>query len=501
MGYRMKIILIIFFLFSTTVIAQVFDTAYIAPRNALTSKGNKVATISLPRNSNDSIAVQYFNGTRWNNISMNNEPTLKDRVSKCVFAYYSDYLFVTGLYHLWEFDGYKWSKHAIYDSLYKIRIFEDVIALPDSSLLITAYSRLLDGKVWNGFPVDSILHELLQFKNGVFTTIKSRWTYPKKGGEFGNAFNWLKYHKNNTYSMLTNIESEDFKTRELVLYNINGQIIRKDTFPDLKPFGFVDTAIQYNDYLYDSNENLWLLTYSPPIFYKDSSNKLVTTANFIGLVKISSNGIVSFYNDNIGVEKSYYDSQSFTIDENDNIWFFYNYRINPQFPTNPTYPSLYRLDSTRENITEYRYETYLKYSEIYSGGINMNFGGTTYGLILFNNFTNSLFVTRNGTNMLQFFLNRIPTTTEERNIVPNQVFPNPIQNGNTITIESNVFEKGNYPLSIRIQDISGALIHEGTISANGNKLQFTTQDLVTGTYFVSILSNNKTILQTKFIKE
>lgn len=494
MGVNMKTIIFIFSLFSHILSAQVFDTAYVAPRNALAIKGDKIVSISLPRNANESISVRFFDGKNWNNISKNFEPTLQDRISECTFSNHSDNLFVTGLYHLWEYDGQNWIKHAIYDSLYNKRIFEEIIALPDSSLLVTAYSRLLNGEVWKGQAVDSIKHELLIFKNGVFTTIKSLWTNPKKGGQYRNAFEWLKSHKNYGYSMLTNIESENYKTTEIVLYNLEGILIRKDTFPDLSLYGFNDSAISFNDYLFDSKEHLWLLTYSPRSFYIDSSNKLVNTTKFIGLIEIDTNGILTLYNENIGIGNSYYDSQSFTLDENDNIWFFYNYRWFPMFP------SLYKLDSSRKKLTEYSYETYLRYSKIYSGSKNVTFGGTTYGLILFNNFTNSLFVTRNGTNMLEFFVSLIPTSTIDRTILPISVFPNPVLNDNFVIIK-DINSIINNEVFLILSDISGAIIRKEIVNSVDNQISISTFGLPRGSYYVTVLNNNNVILQTAFIKE
>jgi len=496
MGVNMKTIFVIFFLISTTVIAQVFDTAFVAPRNAVAIIGNKVAAISLPRSGNEKISLQYFDGTKWSNISKNNEPTLHDRFSNCTFSKFSDKLYITGLHHLWEYNGIEWTKYAINDSFDNKRIFEDLIVLPDSSLLITAYTKFSKGQVTQAFSIDSMFHELLQFKGGEFTTLKSLWTNRRNDNR--KIFFGLKIHKNNTYSLsFTNFNSKNNLNipKEIVTYSLDGQIQRKDTFPDLKPYGFADTAIIYNDYLFDSKGSLWFLTESPQRVYKDpNTNEVSFVTEFVGLVEITLNGTINLYNENIGIGNSSYESQSFTIDENDNIWFFYNYR------SGNVLPSLYKLDSTRKNLTEYRYETYLKYSDIYSGGSSVTFGGTTYGNILFNDFTNSLFVTRNGTNMLQFFLDRIPTSVENRNIIPCQVFPNPILNGNDLHIyDVNIQDKKQS--TIILHDIRGNLVKVEDVISSENKVSINTNGLGKGFYFVIIVQDNKTILQTKFIKE
>lgn len=493
---NMKIFLTIVFLFSTSVNAQVFDTAYIAPRNVVATKGNKVAAISLPRSGNETISVQYFDGTKWSNISKNNEPTLHDRSSHCTFSKFSDKLYITGLHHLWEYNGNEWTKYSKNDSFDNKRTFDDIIELSDSSLLITAYTKFSKGQVTQAFSIDSMFHELLQFKNGEFITIKSQWTNRRNDNR--KVFFGLKFHKNNTYSLsFTNFNSKNNLNipKEIVTYSLDEQIQRKDTFPDLKPYGFTDTGIVFNDYLFDSKGSLWYLTESPQRVYVDPvTNKVVFVTEFVGLVEITLDGTINLYNENIGIGNSSYESQSFTIDENDNIWFFYNYR-----PGN-VLPSLYKLDSTRKILTEYRYETYLKYSDIYSGGNTVTFGGIIYGNILFNDFTNSLFVTRNGTNMLQFFLDRIPTSVYNRNLIPCQVFPNPIQNGNNIHIyDVNIQDKKQS--TIILHDIGGNLVKAEDVISCENKVSLSSQGLAKGSYFVSIIQDNIVILQTKVIKE
>jgi hypothetical protein len=102
--------------------------------------------------------------------------------------------------------------------------------------------------------------------------------------------------------------------------------------------------------------------------------------------------------------------------------------------------------------------------------------------------------------MILFFPDK-ETTVNEISLTPIILYPNPVQSTNTITIESSAFEKANNSLSVVIRDISGAIVQEEIVSTAGDQLQINTQDLLRGTFFVSVLSNNKTILQTKFIKE
>ncbi len=501
MGVKMKYIVIFTFFLATFVFSQEYDSTYIGANRALDVKGDKVLTFSIPKKNGDLISALFYNGNHWRNISQDTMPTIHLHNSRCIFSSFSDNLYVTGQYHLWEFDGKDWVKHAIYDSLYHRRRFEDIIELPDSSFLIIAITLFTTGNSGNVTYVDKAFHEVLKFKNGVFTTIKSRW---ENGLE--PLYQKLKSNKDGTYSMFTTDESKNNLYWELVTYYIDGSIVRKDVFPDLKDFGFKISKYTLDDYLFDSKGSLWFLTSTEADIAVDNngipildSNGLYTEfVNFVGLIEVLPNGDINLYNDNIGIQKSLYQPRTFTIDKEDNLWFFYNYRWTGPY----LFPSLYKLHSDRKFLTEYRQETLLQNSRIYNGG-NSNYQfiapSIGYSLLVFSDTTKSLFIATSGPPLLQFFPEKVLTSASEQ-ITPIQLYPNPVTNEKNLIIESNLLST-NLQLWIVLYDINGGLVRKEFVHSVENQVTFNTERLSCGTYFVSILSDSKTILQTKFIKE
>lgn len=499
MGVRMKMFVVLIYFFSVSLLSQEFDSAYVGTNPYLICKGNKVLTLSKPTEKSSNYSTILYDGNEWRNLSQDTMPTIHLHDSRCTFSNYSDHLFVTGHYHLWEYDGKEWIKHAIYDTLYHLRRYEGMVELPDSSLLITAFTKFVTGQSGNTTYIGKIFHEVLKFKNGQFTTVKSRWSYPGQG--ITNAYQKLKLNMDGTYSMFTMDESVNKFRWELVTYTADGMIVRKDTIPNLAPFGFKPHKVEFNDYLFDSKGSLWFLTKTVIDVVVDENDSLVLDSNgypidlinFVGLVEITVDGKINFYNDNVGIEKSLTRVNSFAIDPEDNLWFFYS----AEGP-----PNLYKLHSDRSTITRYHHNTMVKNSIIYNGGnTNFIYGTDGHKLLVYHPYNKSLFLVKGGTPLLQFFPDRVPSTVYEQGLKPIQLYPNPVQSGKTITIESNAFENVNNPLSIIIRDISGATIREETVSKVGKQLQMNTHNLQSGTYFVSVLSNNNTILQTKFIKE
>jgi hypothetical protein len=506
MGAKMKTSILIIFLFASLLAAQEFDSTRIGANRALVVKENKILTFSIPNDGTDLITTQYYDGKKWNNISQDTMPTIHLHNSRCSFSNYSDHLYVAGQYHLWEFDGKEWIKHAIYDSLYHQRRFEGIVALPDSSLIITAFTQFITGQVGNTTLIGKIYHEVLKFKNGTFTTVRSRWTYPSEG--IFEAYQKLKVNKDGTYSFFTMDESDNKWTWELVTYNSESNIVSKHIIPDFKKYGFINLNVEINDYLFDSKGSLWLLTKSGDNIVerdengetlKDSNGRTIVTIDFIGLVEITNEGNVFFYNNNIGIERSVYRPESFTIDDNDNIWFFYTYRI---LKPGTFLPSLYQLHSDRQTLTEYKQETILEYSKIYNGGnVDYQFKSPEYRLLVFDNFNKSLFATRGGTPLLQFFPEKVPTSVWDRQLIPVELYPNPVPNGKNVVIVSTAFDKQNGSVKVYLRDISGATVREEVVHTFGNQVRINTEGLIRGTYFVSVLSNNNLILQTSFVKE
>jgi len=399
---------------------------------------------------------------------------------------------VTGKHYLWEYDGKDWSKHSIKDSLDGKRIFYEIIELPDTSFMITAITEFVKYTSGNIKIFEKMFHEVLQFKYGVFTTIKSRWTDKNtKVGSF-NSFQKFKVQPNGNYSYYTPIETLiPVRVWELVTFNPKHEIVSKDYNPDLSMFGFNNEIIKFSDYQFDSKGSLWFA-----ISYNQKNA-------FACLVEKRSNGELLLYGENIGIPNtlnSYL--QTFDFDENDNIWFHHTHRIKFVRGNTKSYHSMFMLDNNRTSLREYNYEEFIKKSIWYNGGIKeLDFLDTElFHLIKYRKNENSLVISTDYPMLIFYPFNDV-SNVKESTVTPIHLYPNPVQTNNSITIDSRAFEKVVNPLNIVIRDISGVTIREETTSAIGNQLQINTQDLVTGTYFVSVLCNNKTILQTKFIKE
>lgn len=484
-GVKMKHLVILLLFFGHFILnSQTFDSTYIYPANVIDLKEDKILVRSGSTGPNEQGDLLLFDGSTWQKISNDTVPIIAE--SRYVFSKTNDFVYVVTDPFLWEYDGKTWKKYAIDDSLFGIRHYKEIISLPDSSCIILA-----NFQVRNNLPGTTNIKfysEIIKFKSGKFEILRTG------NPRFYNTFSFLKYHKNGNYSYNSIGEDSVFPTSRILTFDPKGNLIRADVFPDLTSFGYERGKIKSYDYFFDSKGSLWFCTY-----YLDQKND-----SYLGLVEVKENGEINLYNKNILNKERNHDHLTFDIDEEDNIWFDYAYRI-VEHPDGflTLFPSIFKLHTNRTTVSEFTFED-IKEHSIYHNGGNLNSFPISYlqaiHLIKYRKAENSLLIS-SAVPLLQFFPDRVKMSVSEQELHPIQLYPNPIQFGNIITIESNVFEKGNYPLSIRIQDISGALVREETISSNGNKLQFTTQDLVIGTYFVSVLSNNKTILQTKFIKE
>ena len=472
--------------------AQLRDSTYIHSNSTAVVKGKQILINNPESDLNKPGRLMLYDGTTWKRINQDTIPTIDHAYSRMSFSQFSDHIFVAGKQGLWEYDGKDWTKHFIDDTIQDKRVFHEIIELPDTSFVLSAFSQFVAYKSGTFTILEKTFHEVLQFKAGKFTTLKSRWTDKDTRVGMFHSFQKFKVLPNGNYSYYTPIETPiPDRGFELVTFSPTHQIVKKDTNPDLTSYGFNMEQIEFNDYLFDSKGSLWFIT----------SNKLST--QFVGLVEKTINGQIQFYNDNIGLVKTEVRNSSFDIDENDNLWFNHNYRIEFVGSGNgKSYHSMFKLNKDRTLLTEFKFDEFMKKSIWFTGGnSNLNFLDTReFSLIKYRKNENSLVICTNRP-MLLFFPYMDITNVDEKTITPIHLYPNPIQTNKTVTIESSTFEKVNNPFSIVIRDISGALIREEPTLINGNQLQFNTQDLLSGTYFVSILSNNKTILQTKFIKE
>lgn len=490
MGVDMKVIFLYIFLYAFgSLYSQVRDSSYIRPHMNLYVLNNQIITSTTPITGGKAL-LMYFDGFKWKKISNDTIPSFSQTDSKSLISKYTNNILLTGFSFIWEFDGKDWKKYYINDSLFGKREFREMIELPDSSYLITAVTEFIKQTSGNVTILEKMFHEVLQFKDGTFTTIKSRWTDKNtKVGAF-NSFQKMKVQPNGNYSYYTPIETPiPDRVWELVTFNPKHEIVRKDTNPSLSDYGFDNELVEYADYLFDSKGSLWFIT----------SNK--DFRQFVGLVEKRTNGELYFYNDNIGIPKRDNINYSFDIDDKDNIWFNHTYRYAQINGTTFAYPSVFKLSNDKQTLNEYKYEELMEKSIWFNGG-NSDWkydDASSFLLIKYHKFDKSLLLC-SFIPMLQFFPDK-ETTVKETEIVPIHLYPHPVQSNSTISIESSSFEKVNNPIYVILKDVSGATVREETISTNGNKLQLTTQDLLTGTYFVSVLSNNKTILQTKFIKE
>lgn len=489
----MKLFISIFLLLSIcTISAQMLDSNYINSSAKVVVKGNQILTYFLDFDLKKPANLMHYDGLKWKKINQDSIPTIDVVNSHLSFSQFSNHIFVTGKNKLWEYDGKDWSKHSINDSLDGKRIFYEIIELPDTSFMITAVTEFVKYTSGNTIILDKMFHEVLQFKNGVFTTIKSRWTDKNTLVGAFNSFQKFKVQPNGNYSYYTPIETSiPDRGWEIVTFNLKHEIVKKDTNPDLSSFGFNTEFTEFNDYIYDTKGSLWF-----PV-------KTIQTDVFACLAEKRVNGEIYLYGENIGLPKT---SGSYTycldLDEKDNIWFHHTYRIEFEGGNSKGFHSMFMLESDRSTLKEYKYDEFMKKSIWFNGRDNeLDFLDVRkFYLIKYRKNENSLVICVDYP-MLIFYPYIDVSNVKESKISQIHLYPNPIQNNNFVTIVSSSFEKQNIPLSIVMRDISGVTIKEETISVNGNQLQINTQDLVTGTYFVSVLSNNKTILQTKFIKE
>ena len=487
MGVSMKTLftLIILFLFSLPTYSQIRDSTFIHSGNGLATKDNQILTFFQSLDSREPVILMHFDGHNWKKLTQDTIPTIDPSTSRCVFSRFSNHIFVAGKHYLWEYDGKNWISHSIDDTLNGRREFREIIALSDSSYIIIASSEFVKSTFGIGKYLEKVFHELLHFKNGKFTTLKSLWTTGL--GPFGK----LKLAPRDNYSMYTFIEDTTASpSTKLVTYNLNGEVVRIDSTPDLASFDYKMEFVRYEDYLFDSNGSLWFLTSNPQSF------------QFVGLVEVNQNGVVKLYNQNIGITPNTTRNVSFDIDKNDNIWFSYTYRVKTlDDGKKMVCPSIYKLLQNRVDLIEYKFEDVLSNSIWFNGGdTTQQFEG--YGRfrnIKFQDKTNSLLLLSDIA-VLQFFPAK-ETSVKEQLYRPIQLYPNPVQSNNTITIESSAFENVGSQFIVVVRDVNGSLIREEKISSVGNQLKMNTQNLLRGTYFVSVLSNNKTILQTSFVKE
>ena len=482
---------ILLFLFCTflTISAQIRDSAHIHTFISTVVKGKQIMCLMQPNDGTLPPIVMHFDGVKWQNISQDSIPTVKLGESKCVFSQMSDHILVTGRFHIWEFDGKNWSKHAIYDSLYSRREFRDIIALQDGSFIIYALSRFfLPGS--QTF-LDKNYHEVLQFKNGIFTTLRERWT--DKNTNIGSFFSFgsFKVQPNGNYSYYTPMETQlPDRLFELVTFSPTHQIVKKDTNPDLTSYGFNNEFVEYNDYIYDSKGSLWFIT----------SNS--QSIQFVGLVEKRPTGELIFYNDNVGLPKRENKNFSLDVDDEDNIWFSHTYRSKPSPFGAISLPSIYKLHSDKTTLTEYLLEDILEKSIVYNGGNSTEQFEVFDWVndIKYHKAENSILLNLDYVPLLQFFPNK-NVSVMEHFVIPIQLYPNPVQSSNILTIESSTFEKVINPLYAVIRDIRGATVSEENANIFGNQVRINTEGLIRGAYFVSVFNNNNLILQTSFVKE
>lgn len=491
-GVDMKFVFIVLLLFGNIYLAsQTIDSSYVRTNYNVSVFKNQILASTLPKKGGK-VMLMHFDGEKWNKISNDSLPTISQLNSRSIISYLTNKIFSTGFYHLWEYDGKDWRKYAIMDSLYEKREFRELIELPDSSLIITAVTEFVKYTSGNITILEKMLHEVLQFKNGEFKTIKSRWTDKNTLVGGFESFQKFKVQPNGNYSYYTPIETPiPDRGWELVTFNTKHEIVKKDTNPELSSFGFNAEFTEFNDYIFDSKGSLWFAV------------KTIQTDVFACLAEKRANGEVYLYGENIGLPKT---TGSFTycldLDENDNIWFHHTYRIEFDGGNSKAYHSMFLLDSGRTSLREFKYDEFMKKSKWFNGGVaELNFfDAYNFRTIKYRRNENSLVICTEYP-ILLFYPYKDISNVKESTITPIHLYPNPVQTSNTITIESSSFENVVNPINVIIRDVSGATIREEIVSSNGTKLQLNSQDLLSGTYFISVLSNNRTILQKSFVKE
>lgn len=490
--------------------AQVYESPRIAPNWLLEFNKEKIFTVSNMQDANLRRATYLFDGKEWKDLNIDTMPTFHIYDSKAVISEFSNSIFMTGHYHLWEYDGKGWNKHAIYDSLYHRRRYEQMIELPDSSLLITAKTFFITLSSGNIVLFNAIRHELLKFKNGRFTILSSFLTSDAQDPNLFQTYGLLRNQKNGRYSFITNEYSDNKLIKEFILFETDGTIVNKYRAPNLDQVEspkldekYRNANIAFNDYLFDSKGSIWFLTQSELGVWVDSTGKFKDTLNFAGLIEINSSGEVNYFNENLGIHPSEYKSTSFDIDDSENIWFMFNHRRDNTKLT--ILPTLYKLDSNRTNVIEYTFENILANSRIYNGGkLNEEFELTSeHKTLKYNSYRGSIFIT-SGNPMLEFFPKGIPpTSVMEVSLIPERVYPNPVPQGRNLTVESEVFLGNSNQVQILVRDISGAVVKEYpyTLGSENGLFSVNTDGLIQGTYYISVQQNNKLILQTSFVKE
>jgi hypothetical protein len=488
MGVSMKTFftLILLFLFSIPIYSQIRDSTFIHSGNGLATKDNQIITFFQSLDSREPVILMHFDGHNWKKLTQDTIPTIDPSTSRCVFSRFSNHIIVAGKHYLWEYDGKNWITHSINDTLNGRREFREIIALSDSSYIITAYSEFVKSTFGIGKYLDKAYTELLHFKNGKFTTLKSRWT------SGAATFSTLKLAPNDNYSMYTSIEdTSSSPSTKLVTYDLNGIVVRKDSTPDLTSFGYKMEFVKYEDYLFDSKGSLWFLTSNPQSF------------QFVGLVEVNQIGVVKLYNQNIGITPNTTRNLSFDIDESDNIWFSYTYRVKTLDDGKKVVcPSIYKLQKNRVDLEEYKFEDVLSNSVWFNGGdTTQQFEG--YGRfrnITYQDATNSILLLSDIA-VLHFFLGK-ETSVKEQLYRSIQLYPNPVQTDNTLTIESSLLENLENTLKLVICDLSGDRIREEVIEKTiGTQFTINTKGLIRGTYIVYFFNNNQLILKSLFIKE
>ncbi|MCU0323488.1 MAG: hypothetical protein MUE72_13810, partial [Chitinophagaceae bacterium] len=350
---------------------------------------------------------------------------------------------------------------------------------------------------------NAVQNELMKYKNGEFTILYSSKTTKESDPSLFGSILQMKKQRNGRYSYFTNLHSGSKNVFELVLFEADGSILEKYTVPSLDD-RYKNAQVEFLDYLFDSKGSLFFLTSSQGELFKDSNGSFRDTLFFAGIVEVTSNKQIRYYNDNIGIQPSWYKSESFDIDDDDNIWFMYNYRRDNKMST--IYPSLYKLESNRTNVVEYTFETWLENSRIFNGEVpNYNYElNYEHKTIKYNSFRGSLFIS-NSRPLIEFYPKGIPPTSV-REIATEKalVYPHPIPEGKNAQLETQTLLGIKNGVKVVIQDLRGSLIKEYMyyLDSENYSISLNTEGLIRGSYVVSIFSNsNRLLLQTNFIKE
>lgn len=481
--------------------SQQFVSPAISPNFIIQSINDRVIVVSNELDLQNRKRIYYFNGNIWSSIQSSEGPDLKFLEPNVLLSQYSNSVFIPFKEFLWEYNQGQWKKHFVPDTFQNNRSFLDIVELPDSSFLISTivYVSYFSGNQY----VEYRQNELFTYKNGEFTIPKLK----RIAINSSNNFSSMKKYPNGNYSYYTNLYSGNDSIWEFVLFDEKENPISQFSLPLLDE-QYVNAQVKITDYLFDSKGSIWFLTASKREFLLDSNgNKVLDTSGFVvfthnfpGLIEVDSNNQIKYYNNNIGLDSSVYESLSFDIDKNDNIWFIYNHRFS--FPDNHYLPSLYKLEADRSTIREYSIETILKNSKIYNGGKqNEKFDfDYLHKKLKINNHTSSIYIVTSKP-LIEFFPEWIPTSILETNITPILLYPNPVQSNSFVILESDVFENVDNQLLVIIRDINGAVAKEETTSSIGNKLHINIEELRKGAYFIAVIKNKNTILQTRFIKE